>query len=102
MAVAISAVKLGFLDMALGNIFGSNMFNMGIIAITDLCLGEQVILSSVSSQHLFSALFVIFLTGVVMTGLVYRSKKETAGLAWDSVTILFVYFAANLVNFYLR
>jgi len=102
MAVAVSAVKLGFLDMALGNIFGSNMFNMAIIAVMDLSLGRKVILSCVSSLHLFTALFVLISTGLVTAGLVYRSRKKTPALAWDSAAILFVYFAANLVNFYLR
>ena len=102
MAVAISAIKLGLLDMALGNIFGSNMFNMLIIPIADLVLGRKVILSSVSPLHLFTVLFVIISTAVVVAGLVYRSRKKTGALAWDSAAILFIYFAANLVNFYLR
>lgn len=102
MAVAISAVKLGYLDMALGNIFGSNMFNMLIIPVTDLVLGRKIILSCVSTLHLFTGLFVIISTGLVVSGLAFRSRKKTPALAWDSAAILFVYFAANLVNFYLR
>ncbi len=102
MAVAVSSIKLGFWDMALGNIFGSNMFNMLIIPITDLCLGRKLILSCVSTVHLFTALFVIISTVLVMVGLVYRSRRKTPALAWDSVSIIFIYFAANLVNFYLR
>lgn len=102
MSVSVSAVKLGFFDMALGNIFGSNMFNIAIIGITDLVLGRTVILSSVSALHLFTVLSVIICTCLVMAGLVYRSKNETSGLAWDSAGVLFIYFAANLVSFYLR
>ncbi len=102
MAVALSAVKLGFLDMALGNIFGSNMFNMVIISITDLCLGRRIILSSISCDHLFTVLFVIISTALVLVGLVYRSKRKTPGLAWDSASILFIFIVANLVNYFLR
>lgn len=102
MAVAISAVKLGFFDMALGNIFGSNMFNMGIIAIADLVLGRKVILSCVSTVHLFTVLFVIISTALVLASLIYRSRRKMPALAWDSAAILFVYFAANLVNYLLR
>ncbi|MBN3039399.1 MAG: hypothetical protein JW869_08300 [Candidatus Omnitrophica bacterium] len=102
LTVGFSAVKLGFFDMALGNIFGSNMFNMFILSISDLVLGRDVILSSVSILHLFTALFVIISTALVMASLVYRSQKETSGLAWDSVSIIFVYFAANMLIFYLR
>ena len=100
--VAITAAKLGFFDLALGNIFGSNMFNMLIVAVADLSLGRKALLSCVSTQHLFTILFVIISTALVYAGLVFRSRRKTAGLAWDSAAILFVYFAANLVNFYLR
>jgi cation:H+ antiporter len=102
MAVAISAVRLGFLDMALGNIFGSNMFNMLIIVIVDLFLGRKVVLSTISLMHLFTILFVIFSTALVCASLAYRSRKKIGALAWDSVSIIFIYFAANLVNFLLR
>lgn len=101
-SVAISAVKIGSLDMGLANIFGSNMFNMAIIPVADLCLGRKVILSSVSTLHLFTILFVIISTVIIMSGLAYRSKRKTPALAWDSAAIIFIYFAANLVNFYLR
>jgi cation:H+ antiporter len=100
--VAFSAVKLGFWDMALGNIFGSNMFNLSIIPIMDLLLGRKIALSCVSSMHLFTALFVVISTALVICSLVYRSKRKAPALAWDSLSIIFVYFAANLVNFYLR
>ncbi|NQT00260.1 MAG: sodium:calcium antiporter, partial [Candidatus Omnitrophica bacterium] len=102
MAVALSAVKLGFLDMALANIFGSNMFNMLIIPVIDLSLGKKIILSCVSSMHLFTIIFVLISTGLVTAGLVYRTKKKMPALAWDTIGILFVYVAANIVNFYLR
>lgn len=102
LAVGISAIKMGYFDMALGNIFGSNMFNMAILGISDIVLGSTIILSSVSIIHLFTALFVIMCTALVMTSLVYRSQKETPGLAWDSVSIIFIYFAANMLIFYLR
>ncbi len=101
-AVALSALKLGFLDMALANIFGSNMFNMVIISIADLTLGRKVLLSSVAPLHLMTVFFVIISTALVTSGLVYRSRRKTPALAWDSVSILFVYVTANLVTFYLR
>ena len=101
-AVALSALKLGFLDMALANIFGSNMFNMAIISIADLSLGRKVLLSSVAPLHLMTVFFVIISTVLVTSGLVYRSRRKTPALAWDSVSILFVYVTANLITFYLR
>lgn len=102
MAVAISAVRLGFFDMALGNIFGSNMFNMLIICFADATLGKESILSSVSQQHLFTIAFIVISSALVCAGLAYRTNRKVSGLAWDSVAVIFVYFTANLINFYLR
>ncbi|MFC1631906.1 sodium:calcium antiporter [Candidatus Omnitrophota bacterium] len=102
MAVAISAAKLGFWDMALGNIFGSNMFNMLIIGIIDLSIGPKIVLSAASPLLLFTVLFVLIASGLVAVSLVYRSRQKVSGLAWDSVSLLLLYFAANVTNFYLR
>jgi len=102
MTVAISSVKLGSLDMALGNIFGSNMFNMLTISFADLALGRKAVLSAVSAQHLYTIAFVVISTGLVCAGLASRARRKMPALAWDSVSIIFVYFAANIVNYFLR
>ncbi len=100
--VSLSAIKLGFWDMGLANIFGSNMFNMAIIPITDLALGKTPILSVVSGQHVLTAGFVILTTALVVLGLIYRTRRKAPALSWDTIGVLCIYLTANLINFYFR
>lgn len=91
-AVSIAAVRLGALDMALGNLFGSNLFNMAILAIDDVFYMQGPLLSEVSPSHAVSAMSAILMTGIAIVGLFYRPKKrlfKTVG--WTSLFILSVY-----------
>lgn len=91
-AVSIAAVRLGALDMALGNLFGSSLFNMTILAIDDLFYLPGPLLSDVSQSHMVSALSAMMMSGIAIVGLFYRPKKrlfKTVG--WVSLFLLSVY-----------
>lgn len=100
-AVSIAAVRLGALDMALGNLFGSNLFNMAILAIDDFFYLPGPLLSGVSPSHAVSALSAIMMSGIAIVGLFYRPKKrlfQTVG--WASLFLLTI-FLFNSFAFYL-
>lgn len=77
----LAAVRLGNLDMALGNIFGSNMFNIFVIPmlkITSWCSGQTLLMGGegfLARQNIIAGLLPILLTGVVVGGLSYRSRR---------------------------
>ncbi len=77
----LTAVRLGNLDMALGNIFGSNMFNMFVVPmlkITSLAGGQELLMNGGDfdvSQNLFAGILPILLTAVVVGGLSYRTSR---------------------------
>jgi len=54
--VTIAALRLGSVDMAIANLLGSNLFDIGILAIDDLLFFKGPILSHVSPAHAVSAL----------------------------------------------
>ena len=100
-AVSISAFRLGALDMALGNLFGSNLFNMAIVGIDDLFYLDGPLLSGVSPVHAVSALSAMMMSGIAIVGLFYRPKKrlfKTVG--WFSL-FLFLVFVLNNFAIYL-
>ncbi|MCK5214293.1 MAG: sodium:calcium antiporter [Candidatus Omnitrophica bacterium] len=98
MVVTISAVRLGALQMALGNIFGSNMINMFIIFLTDLVYKKGAILATVSQTHLVAAFSSILLSLIVLAGIKYNKKKTLLGLGVDSWVIAIIFlFSMNLV-----
>ncbi|MCA9061051.1 MAG: sodium:calcium antiporter [Planctomycetaceae bacterium] len=70
-----TALRLGTTDMAVGNILGSNAFNMVILALTDVATDNPV-LSQVSDTHLLTAVCVIITTAVATLSLLYRAEKR--------------------------
>src|SRR4030042_3099580 len=88
LVVCITAVKIDAVDLAIGNIFGSNIFNVFILAVDDLFFVRGPILSLVNPNHIISALFAVIMTAVAVIGLMYRAEKKYF-LAWDSICIGF-------------
>jgi cation:H+ antiporter len=98
--VSVSAIKMDAIDLAIGNLFGSNIFNLFILAIDDALFINGPILSSVDTAHVFSALSAISMTAMAIIGLTYRASKKTFFLAWDSLGITVIYIS-NIICLYL-
>jgi len=101
--VAISAARLGALDMAVGNMVGSNLFNMGVIIfIDDLFYGRGSILADVSSGHILAALFSLLMSSVVIIGIVFKPKSwPRAWVGIDTIAIIALYVGAILTLYLL-
>jgi cation:H+ antiporter len=100
LTVSIAAVRLGAIDMAVGNIFGSNLFNLFILALDDLFYFKGPLLESVSPSHLIPTTTAIAMTGFAIAGLIYNSEKKRFLWAWDSFGIILI-FSANLLLLYI-
>jgi len=98
--VSISAIKMDAVDLAIGNLFGSNIFNLLILAIDDVLYIQGPILSFVDANHIISALSAITMTAIAIIGLTYRASKKPLFLAWDSMGIILIYII-NLMSLYL-
>lgn len=75
LASTIVAFRIGAPDLALGNIFGSNAFNMLLFVPLDFMYSKELF-SSVSTIHVLSAFGVITATGIAVMGQLYRRKKR--------------------------
>ncbi len=98
--VSVTALKIGAADMAIGNLFGSNIFNIGILAIDDVFFVKGPLLSYVEFHHIISVLSAIIMTTIAVIGLTYRARKKTLFMSWDAIGIVLVYIL-NLVVLYL-
>src|SRR3989338_788085 len=102
--VSISAVKLGAMDMALGNIFGSNLCNMFFIPIIDVIYLFKYgvsIFTDVTKTHIFTGLLACILTAIAISGLIYRSDKKRI-IEWDLASMLVIYMLGMVVLFMIR
>ncbi len=92
MAVTLSALRLGALDMAIGNLLGSNLFNVMILAVDDVFYVRGPLLASVSAVHAGTAVTALVMTGLVIIGLVMRPQGRTLKvLSWVSVGLAAAY-----------
>ena len=74
LAVTVSALRIGALDMAIGNLLGSNLFNVTIVAVEDLFYRPGVLLAHVSLVHAATATSAIVMTGLAVVGLFFRPQ----------------------------
>jgi len=98
--VSLSAVRIGAVDLAIGNLFGSNIFNILILAIDDILFFKGPILQHADPAHIVPTLSAVAMTAIAIIGLTYRASKKTLFIAWDSAAIVLV-FAANLTALFL-
>jgi cation:H+ antiporter len=88
---ALAAVRLGAYDLALGNLFGSNAFNMAAFFFVDLAYREGPVLAAVGSVHALAAFWGIVLVNVASMGIVYRAEQRLWLLEPDSGAIIASY-----------
>ena len=97
LVVTVAALRIGALDMAIGNLFGSNLFNIVILAVDDLLFLPGPLFAHVSSIHAVSALSAMMMTAMAVVGIFYRPNHRLAGtIGWSSVFLLLVYLANTL------
>jgi cation:H+ antiporter len=91
LVTTMTAVRMGALDMAIGNILGANVMNIFIIVVADLFFRQGSFLSAVSPQNLISGLLANSLMAIAVIGLIYRSEKSVFNLGFDSIGIVALY-----------
>jgi len=100
-AVSIAAVRFGSIDLAIGNLLGSNIFNILILAIDDLFYTKGVLLKDASDIHLVSVFSCLVMSAIAIAGFTYRAPKKKFLMAVDAILILAFYFFNLILLYYL-
>lgn len=91
LVTALAAVRLGAYDLAVGNLFGSNAFNMAALFIVDVAYRQGPLLSVVSSTHVLTALWSILLMSVGLMDIIYRAEKRFLLIEPDGLLMIVGY-----------
>ena len=91
-----AAVRGRYYELAVGDIFGANLFNVAMIFLIDLVSPGPPVLGQAGTFHIFAALLGLMLTGIFVVGLLERADKTFLRMGWDSVVALLLY-AGGLV-----
>ena len=88
--VSVAAIRIGTIDLAIGNIFGSNIFNIAILSLDDVLYTKGPIFLFTSPNHIIPVLGTIIITAIGIVGIVFKAEKKWK-LAIDTSLILAVY-----------
>ena len=92
--VSGAALRIGALDMAVANLFGSNLFNIAVLGLDDLVYVRGPLLVDISGGHLITLSAAMVMTGIAVIGVTYRARRKRFRLSWDAMGIVAVYVIA--------
>ena len=92
-----AAVRGGHYEMAVGDVFGANLFNIAMIFVIDLASPGGPVLAAAGRFEAFAALLGLTLTSIFVVGLIERKDRTVARFGYDSAAALIVYAAGVTV-----
>jgi cation:H+ antiporter len=99
-SVSIAAVRIGSADMAVGNLLGSNIFNIFILFLDDLFYTKGHLLKDASESNLISVFFVAIMAVVVIIGCIFPGSRKRIFMSWDTLIILLLYILNILLLYH--
>jgi cation:H+ antiporter len=97
--VSLGAIAIGSADMAMGNILGSNIFNMFIIFICDVAHTRGIFLNDTKIVNIIPVIIAMMMTAIVIISLIYKDKKGISKrhISFSSISILLLYFTGIFI-----
>ena len=91
LVIAITAIRLGSLTLAVGDIVGGNAFDTLFVAVSDFFYREGSIYSAIESTEKVWLGAAMLMNAVLLMGLMYRERKGIANIGLESALILLIY-----------
>jgi cation:H+ antiporter len=87
-----AAVRMGADDMAIGNLFGSNMFNMMALGLTDIFYLQGRFLGVIDPAFLLVGMLGLLMTGLGLIGNLARLERRVFYIEIDALALILLYF----------
>lgn len=88
----ITAVRMGAFDLAVGNLFGSNVFNMFALALVDVFYIQGRFLGVIDPAFALAGLLGLLLTCLGLIGNLARLEKRLLFIELDALLLIVIYF----------
>ncbi|MGB7180754.1 MAG: hypothetical protein WA888_13510 [Burkholderiaceae bacterium] len=102
LSTTIAAARMGSFNMAISNIFGSNLIMVALLLPADVLYRGGPILSEVSAHESFALVCGILVTAIYVVGILVRKKPRVLQMGIDSIGVLIVYIGSLFALYYLR
>ncbi|MGE0449578.1 MAG: sodium:calcium antiporter [Vicinamibacterales bacterium] len=100
--VSLAAVRIGALDLGIGNVLGSNLFNLLILGLDDVFYRQGRLLAAAAPSHSISVVAIVMMNALFLIGLTYKVMTKRFVVSWDTGAIAVVYVAAVVLSYLLR
>jgi len=94
LVTTIAAIRIGALTLAVSNIFGTNCFNMLVVAAADVGYAHSSIYHDIAPVQMTWGVVSILMTAILLLGLVRRETYGIGRIGFESALILVVYAIA--------
>jgi cation:H+ antiporter len=96
LVVTVSALRLNAVDMAIGNLLGSNLFDILILAVDDIAFTKGPLLHAVSPSNAVTAFASVIMSGIFIVATLYKPETRVRGtIGWVSLALLVVYLLST-------
>ena len=102
-ATSLAALRLNAPNLAITNVLGSNVFNMGfVLFVDDLVYSQGAVWAVVSQVHILTGLIAILMTAIVIVGVLTRPRSRMRP-RWtlEAVALVAAYIGAGVLVFIL-
>lgn len=87
----LAALKMRRYQLAIGDIFGTNLFNIQILFVGDLFYREGALLNAAGRFEIAATCLAVLLTGIFVVGLLERRNRKIGRIGTDSALVLSAY-----------
>lgn len=102
MSTALAAVRLKRYEMAIGDVFGTNLFNMTILVLVDALHPGPPVLQAAGPFAGFAAAMAAVMTLLFLVGALERRDRTLWRMGMDSLAVVAVYAGGVVVLYRLR
>lgn len=99
--VSLTAVRIGALDLGIGNVLGSNLFNLFILGMDDVFYRQGPLMADAGPSHTVSIVAVVMMNALFLIGLTYKAMTKRFVVTWDTGAIAGVYGLAVALSYML-
>ena len=97
MVTTISAARMGAYDLAVGNLFGSNIFNIFALGFADLFLTSGRFLGAIDPAFALAGMIGLVMTSLALVGNLARLERRLWIIELDALLLVLVYIGGMWV-----
>ncbi len=102
LAASFAALRLGAPELAITNVLGSNLFNMGfVLFMDDVTFVEGSLWRSISDIHMLTAIIAVIMSAIVVSGILTKRRggRRSLPISIEGALMIALYIAASVLVF---